>query len=157
MVTPSQAASLQPEELRIIGKALSFMDPAPRNPLTVAVVYLEGDPSSRRDAEDLALQLDAFRPAGIPATPEVVSSSQLSTAAFEMIITATGLDSELVIEAAQAHRALCITASIEAVEDGHCTMAIRSSRKVEIFINRDVASRSGVNFATAFRMMVHEQ
>ena len=152
-----QAGSLKPEELVILGRALSFMEPPLTGQIVVAIVYAAGNDTSRRDAEELAGQIGVIRVAGLPATAIVISSDLLAVAGFQLIITATGVDSEPVIEAARAHRALCVTADVEAVHDGHCTMAIRSSRKVEIFINRDAAIQSGVDFATAFRMMVHEQ
>ena len=156
-VLPCRAASLQADELRILGKALSFVDPPlPAQP-TVAIVYADGDAASRRDAEGLAEQIHATGFGGVPVTPLVVGSLSLAAARFQLIIAASGVDGEAVIDAARTHRALCVTADVEAVRDGHCTMAIRTSGHVEIFVSRDAASRSGVGFATAFRIMVHEQ
>ena len=157
VVPPSQAGSLQPEELQILGKALNFMEPALNGPVSVAVVYRDGNDASRRDAESLAAQIDVIDLGGQHATAAVVSSLSLADARFQLIVTAAGVDSEPVIEAAQAHRALCVTADVDAVRAGHCTMAIRAARKVEIFVNRGAAIQTGIGFATAFRMMVHEQ
>ena len=157
VVPPSQAGSLQPEELQILGKALNFMEPALNGPVSVAVVYRDGNDASRRDAEALAAQIDVIDLGGQHATAAVVSSLSLADARFQLIVTAAGVDSEPLIEAAQAHRALCVTADVDAVRAGHCTMAIRAARKVEIFVNRGAAIQTGIGFATAFRMMVHEQ
>jgi hypothetical protein len=154
---PCRAASLQPDELKILGKALSFMDPPlPAQP-TVAIVYADGNAASRRDAEGLAEQIHDTGFGGVPVTPVVVDSLSLATARFQLIIAASGMAGEAVIDAARTHRALCITADVEAVRDGNCTMAIRTSNHIEIFVNRNAASQSGVGFATAFRIMVHEQ
>jgi hypothetical protein len=152
-----RADSLQPEELQILAKAVSFMEPPLTGQPVVAIVFADGDAASHRDAEVLAGQVNAVRFGGVAVTPLVVSSAALAGTKFQMIITAAGVDSIPVIEAAEAHHVLCITADVDAVRAGHCTMAIRSSRKIEIFLNRDAAAQSGLSFATAFRMMVHEQ
>jgi hypothetical protein len=152
-----QAASLRPDEVRVLGKALNFLDPPLTGRPVVALVYKDGNDLSHRDAEALAEQLDGATLGGVAVRTLVIGSRELATAQFQLVITADAVDSEPVIEAARAHRALCITAEVEAVSAGHCTMAIRSARRVEIFINRDAAAQSGFSFATAFRMMVHEQ
>ena len=157
VVLPCHAASLQPDELRILGKALGFMDPPlPAQP-TVAIVYADGDGASRRDAEGLAAQIHDTGFGGVPVIPVVVDSLSLAAARFQLIITASGVAGDAVIDAARMHRALCVTADVEAVHDGHCTMAIRTSTHIEIFVNRNAATQSGIGFATAFRIMVHEQ
>jgi hypothetical protein len=152
-----QAASLQTDDLRILGKALTFLEPPLTGQPTVAIVYRDGDPASRRDADTLAEHLGKIAVGGVPLTARVVGPAALAAADFQLIITAGGADGKPVIAAAISHHALCVTADVDAVRAGDCTMAIRSAGKVEIFVNRDAATRSGLGFATAFRMMVHEQ
>ena len=154
---PSVAASLQPQELQILGKALSFLEPPLTGQPSVVIVYASGDADSRRDAEDLAGNLSSIQLGGHPVTVRVLGSASLAAQEFQLLIAAKGADSGLIIAAAQANHALCVTADPEAVRDGHCTMAIRSARKVDIFVNKDAAAQAGIGFATAFRMMVHEQ
>ncbi len=154
---PCNAASLQAEELQILGKALTFLEPPLTAPSVVAIVYSPGNLDSRRDAEGLAGYLNKMQLGGVSVTTRVVGAEALDTSDFQLIITADGVDGERVIAAANAHHVLCVTADVDAVRTGHCTMAIRSSRKVEIFVNRDAVRQSGIGFATAFRMMVHEQ
>jgi hypothetical protein len=157
IVCPSQAASLQPQELRILAKALNFLEPPLTGQPVVAVVYAPGDPKSRQDAEDLAGQLNTIPLGGVPVVPRVIGRQSLATEVFQLVIAADGADGQPVIAAAQANHALCVTANVAAVLVGQCTMAIRSSGKVEIFVNKAAAAESGIGFATAFRMMVHEQ
>lgn len=148
---------MQPQELQILGKALNFLQPPLTGEPVVAIVYAPGDPKSRQDAEDLAAQLNTVRLGGVAVVPRIVGSQSLAATAFQLVITADGADGQTVIAAAQANHALCVTANVAAVRDGQCTMAIRSSGKVEIFVNKEAAAESGIGFATAFRMMVHEQ
>ncbi len=154
---PGKAASLQMNELQILGKALMFLEPRLTSQSSVAIVYSSGNVDSRRDAEALAGDLNKMSLGGVSVTARVVGTAALRTANFQLIITAAGVDGEAVIAAANAHHALCVTADVEAVRTGHCTMAIRANGKVEIFVNREAALQSGLGFATAFRMMVHEQ
>lgn len=152
-----QAASLQPQDVQILAKALGFLDPPVLPSALLAIVYTPGDAASYGDAEALAQQIGA----GLQTQqgmlhPVLIASTALATRSFGLLIAASGAASEAVIAAARAQRVLCVTGDLAAVHAGTCTMAIRSGRKVEIFINRDVATRSGLRFATAFRMMVHE-
>jgi hypothetical protein len=157
IVSPCHGASLQPQELQILGKALNFLEPPLTGQSVVAIVYAPGDPKSRQDAEDLAGQLSKVRLGGVLVVPRIVGSQSLAAEPFQLVITADGADGQPVIAAAQANHALCVTANVAAVRIGEYTMAIRSSGKVEIFVNKQAAEQSGVGFATAFRMMVHEQ
>jgi hypothetical protein len=152
-----QAASLPPSEIQILGKALTFLDPPLAGETTVAIVYAAGNLDSQHDAEALAAEIGSgLRIGEAVLTPLVVSSATLASSRFSLVITATGAASVPVIEAARAQHALCVTADLAAVEAGTCTMAIHSTRRVEIFVNRAAVSQAGLTFATAFRMMVHE-
>ncbi len=151
------AASLPPSDIQILGKALTFLDPPLTGDAVVAIVYQAGNPDSRDDAEALAAEIGgSLRIGGAVLTPRVVASTALAGSRFALVITALGAASAAVIEAARAQHALCVTADLAAVQAGTCTMAIESDRRVEIYVNRDAASQSGLAFATAFRIMVHE-
>ena len=89
-------------------------------------------------------------------TPRLVDTDELAATAFSLVIVAAGANSEAVARAARAQHVLCVTADQAAVQQGVCTMAIRSTSRVEILLNYQLARASGVSFATAFRMMVHE-
>jgi hypothetical protein len=151
------AASLPPSEIQILGKALAFLDPPLTGDLVVAVVYQAGNPDSRTDAEALAAEIgNSLHIGEAVLKPRVVASTALGASRFALVITALGAASAAVIEAARSQHALCITADLAAVQAGTCTMAIRSDRRVEIFVNREAATQAGLTFATAFRIMVHE-
>ncbi len=50
----------------------------------------------------------------------------------------------------------CVTTDINQVESGACLMGVSSKPKVAIVVNREVAQRSGITFATVFRVMITE-
>ena len=154
---PVCAASLTPQDLQILGSALAFVQPRPAGDGVVAIVYAGKDRSSRQDAEAIRAAIgESLTAYGILLTPKLVEAGELASTDFSLVIVATGANSDAVPPAVRMHHALCVTADQEAVRLGFCTMAIRSSGKVEILLNYRAAQASGINLATAFRMMVSE-
>lgn len=155
--TPGRAASLQRQDIDILGRALAFLDPAVPAGAIVAIVYAADDPASRRDAEAL---LEQFGPGLATASgvlpARLVESSTLAGGQYGLIVAAAGAPAGVVAAAARAQHVLCVTGDVAAVQAGTCTLALRSAGRVEILLNRDAASQSGQRFTTAFRIMVHE-
>ena len=75
---------------------------------------------------------------------------------FGAVFDTVGADDGLLAAGLKQHRVPCLTRHLEQVEHGHCTVAIRSAPVVSIAINEVNAAAAGVQFATAFRMMVRE-
>jgi len=154
---PVCAASLTPQDLQILGSALAFVQPRPAGDGVVAIVYAGKDSSSHLDAEAIRAAIgETLTANGIQLTPRLVEAAELAATDFSLVIVASGANSDAVASALRMHHALCATADQEAVRQGLCTMAIRSTGKVEILLNYRVAQTSGINLATAFRMMVSE-
>jgi hypothetical protein len=150
------AASLSPRDLQVLSRTLNFLQaPAPGG--EVAVVYAAGDAASRQDAEAIAANLgEGLHATGTVLRPHLVDATALGNGGFSVVITAAGANSPQVSAAVHALRALCVTAALEAVQAGLCTMAIRSEPRVEIVVNHAAASAAGVEFTAAFRMMIRE-
>jgi hypothetical protein len=154
---PVCAASLTPQDLQILGSALAFVQPRPAGDGVVAIVYAAKDPSSRQDAEAIRAGIgETLTANGVQLTPRLVAATELAGIDFSLVIVAAGANSDAVPPALRLHHALCVTADQDAVRQGLCTMAIRSTGKVEILLNYRAAQLSGVSLATAFRMMVSE-
>jgi hypothetical protein len=156
-VPTSFAASLSSQELQVVGTALAFVQPRPAGKSTIAVVYAAGNSGSRNDAEAVMAAIGSGLPAaGGVLTPKLVEAGSLAITDFGLAVVASGANSETVMNAARARHALCVTGDQAAVQQGICTMAVRSGRHVEIFVNYQAAQQAGIGIATAFRMMVHE-
>jgi hypothetical protein len=154
---PGWAVSLSPQDLQVLGNALAFVQPRPASGGSVAVVYAGRNSPSHQDAEDiLAMIGKGLTAGGVVLTPRLVDADELATTVFSLVIVATGANSEAVARAARAQHSLCVTADQAAVQQGVCTMAIRSTGRVEILLNHQAAQAAGIGFATAFRMMVRE-
>jgi hypothetical protein len=151
------AASLSPQDIRVLGNALAFMQPRPARDGSVAVVYAGRNSPSHQDAEAILAMIGKGLTVGsVVLTPRLIDTADLQTSEFSLVIVAAGANGEAVMHSAQAHHSLCVTADQAAVQQGLCTMAIRSTGRVEILLNHQAAQASGVGFATAFRMMVRE-
>jgi hypothetical protein len=154
---PAAAASLSPEELRILGKSLVFLQPRLTGEGTVAVVYDAANPKSHEDAEAISASIGSGLVAGgAVLRPRLVDSAALGAADFALVIVAAGANSESVIQVVRSRHALCVTGDVPAVQGGTCIMAIRSADRVEVLLNHRAAEGAGIGFATAFRMMVQE-
>ena len=157
LARPVWAASLSPQDLQIIASALAFVQPPPQGDGVVAIVYAGLDNGSRLDAEAILGSIGkTLTASGIMLTPRLVDADELNTVGFSLVIVAAGANSETISRAVRSHHALCVTADQEAVRQGLCAMAIRSTVKVDILLNYRAALAAGINIATAFRMMVGE-
>ena len=151
------AASLSAQDLQVLGNALAFVQPRPTGDGLLAVVYDRQNSLSRQDAEAILTVIGkSLTAGGAVFTPKLVDTDELAATTFSLVIVAMGANSEAVARTVAAHHALCVTADQAAVQQGFCTMAVRTTGRVEITLNYRVAQAAGVSFATAFRMMVRE-
>jgi hypothetical protein len=153
---PAAAASLSPQELQVLGGAISFMQPPPAGS-AVAVVYAPDHPASRQDADAIAAEMGGGLKAGAAMLAvKVVEASALANGGFVVAIAATDANGPALAAAARAEHVLCVTADLAAVQAGFCTMAISMDPRVQIVLNHAVAAASDIGFAAAFRMMIRE-
>ena len=150
--------SMTGRDVQVVARALGFLQPPPQNDAWVAIVFAPSDPASRQDAERIA----ALFGTGMRAGHAVLSARPVSADALAgagspaALIAAVGAPMATVMAAARLGRITCITAALDQVEAGHCTMWVRSEPRVEIVINQAAARSCELGFAAAFRMMVRE-
>jgi hypothetical protein len=150
------AATLSPQELQIVGRAVAFMQPPPTAG-AVAVVYAAGDAASRQDADAIAAEIGNGLQAGSVLLPvRVVDVAALSAGGFIVAISAAGASGPLLGAAVRAARILCVTADLAAVQAGFCTMGIITRPRIEIVLNHAAAAAADITFVAAFRMMIRE-
>ncbi|MGA3402762.1 MAG: hypothetical protein ABSC95_26430 [Acetobacteraceae bacterium] len=153
----AMAASLSPQEVQVLGKALGFVQLPPDGATTVAVVYASGNAGSRADAEQIAAEIgDGVRVGSIILKPQVIDVAALASIEPAVIVSAADANGDAVMRASRARHALCVTAELAAVQSGSCIMTIRSNPRVEIVLNAEAARAAGVVFPIAFHMMVRE-
>jgi hypothetical protein len=153
---PAAGASLSPQELQVLGGALAFLQPPPGAGV-VAVVYAANDAASRQDAEAIAGAIgNGIKAGGVLLPAKAVDATALAGGGFAVAIAAAGANGASLGAATRAAHILCVTSELAAVQAGFCTMAISTDLRVQIVLNHAAAAASGVSFAAAFRMMIHE-
>jgi hypothetical protein len=153
----AQTASFTAKDLQVLGRAITFLQPAPTSDAVIAIAYAPSDPGSRRDADGIASLISAGAVAGrISPRARVVDVNAVETAGATIVIAAAGANGPRLSAASRAARALCVTTDVDAVRAGLCAMAINAEPRVEIILNHAVSAAAGIEFVAAFRMMIQE-
>ena len=155
----SLQAATSRNDLLVAARALGFMTSPLTGNLTAGIVY---DPSIARSAADAkniqSIMQGGFRVGNTTLTPVLVPISEAGSASAQLFILAegTGGSASTLASICIRRRMLCMTADINQVNRGSCALGVQSNPKVEILVNRNSAMRSGIEFSTAFRMMITE-
>ena len=149
--------SLSSRDLQVLARAATFMLPQPEPDGVLAIVYSAVDAASRQDADAIAALIgNGLQVGRLTLRPVVMEDGALVKHRSAMVIAAAGANAPAIGKVARTTHVLCATADLEVVRAGSCTMAIRSSPRVEILVNHAAAEASGIEFAAAFRMMIRE-
>lgn len=152
-------ADVGDNEVKIAARALGFLDKPPTGIVRVGVVVAPDDPLSLQDA--VALQKimgNGLRVGGLTLKPVAVPIEGIDGANVDLLFLTQGLGAGASRAGAfaRARRIPCITFDIDQVRNGNCAIGVRSVPRVEILVNRDAATLSGVSFAGAFKMLITE-
>jgi hypothetical protein len=153
----ADAASITDQDVRLMVRAIGFLRPEPNDGGIVAIAYEASNPASRQDAEAIAGYFGSGLKAGRAVLlPRVVDGRQLISGGYVAIITASGVNIDLVAAAGRALHIPCLTGEVSLVRSGRCVMSVKSDPKVEITVSRSAAANGDVTFASAFLMMVSQ-
>jgi len=154
---PANAASLSAKDLQVLGRAVAFLQPPPASGGVLGIAYLAGNPASLADAEAIAALIGGgLRVGNGTLRPKLVEVGSLAAADCTVVIAASGANGSALSIASRDAHALCVTTELAAVEAGLCAMGLKSEPRVEILLNHAAVAATGIEFATAFRMMIHE-
>lgn len=146
------------QDLQVAGHVLGFEESPLVGEVVVALVYNGAELGSRNEAVALAALLgQGMSVGGLIMRPRLVEQGHLAeSGGYSAIFVTRGVDEGLLRASLQRNRVPCLTRHLEQVEQGTCTVAIRTEPSVSIVVNEANATIAGVRFATAFRMMVRE-
>jgi len=148
-------------DLETVGRALAFLERPPTGPVVIGVVYPGSSAAGRAEADRIASTIGdglEVRPIVLMARPLTVEEVAFNTDVVALLLTAAALPAAERLASAIAGRGvLTIVSDPTIVEAGRAVMAVRTSPRVEIAVNRSAARAAGVGFAPAFRMMIHER
>ena len=144
-------------ELGVLSRTLTYLQPSRPSAGVVAIAYAADNPASRADAESIAALLrDGLRVGNAVLRPKLTDTASLASVPFSVVIAASGAAGSRLGGIVRDRRGLCVTADVAAVEAGTCTMAISAAKLVSIVVNHAVSVACGIEFASAFRMMIRE-
>ncbi len=159
LAAPPALAEASENDVTIAARALGFLEKPLTGAVRVGIVYAADNPQSVQDAAALQkIMARGLTVGGLSLTPVLVPAGSIDGAKLDLLFLAgdTGASASKAGDAARARRLPCITLDIEQVRNGNCAIGIESEPRVEILVNQDAASRSGVSFAGAFKMLITE-
>jgi hypothetical protein len=149
------AASLTDVDVRLMVRAIGFLQPRPADGGIVAIAYDAADPASKQDAEAIAGYFgDGLKAGNAMLAPRIEDVGQLAAGGFVAIITARGVNLGRVAAIGRALHVPCLTGDPAQIGTSLCVMAVRSKPTVEITVSRAAAASGEVTFAAAFLMMI---
>lgn len=158
IVIPVHAEILM-QDLQIAARALSFMETPLTGSVRAGIVYSARDQRSVRQAEELERLFErGLRLGSLNVSSVRVEIGQVARADVDLFLMTDFVgnagDQRDILSGTKS--VPCVTTDIELVREGVCMMGIRSKPKVEILINHAAARKSGITFATVFRMLITE-
>ncbi|KAA5610410.1 YfiR/HmsC family protein [Rhodovastum atsumiense] len=153
-------AATGPRDLQLIARVMGFLAHPPGGDVEIGIVYPAQSAAGRAEAE----QLVATVPGGVRAgnlvlRPRLLTLEEASRAAPPaLLLTEAALSQAGALAAALAGRGVLIVSPDPAsVDAAQAVVALRSQPRVEILVSRAAAQRAGLEFASAFRMLIQER
>jgi hypothetical protein len=152
IITNNAQAVTTTRDLRVIARAVGFINGLPRGVVDVAVVDGPG-----ADALVAAMGRD-LTAGGVTLHPRRVPVSRLANSGVRIIIVPEGQRASHAAIAAAARSLSAVTLSTDmvCVRSGRCVVGVAAAPRVVIVVSRSAALASGVSFAQAFRVMIRE-
>jgi hypothetical protein len=156
-------AAAEPSEtdLKLIAQSMGFLLRPPAGTLEVGIVYPAGSAAGRTEAERIAAAFGSGLKVGsLTLLPRLLTVEEASRGdhAAPLLLTDAALPMANRLAAALAGKGvLTIASDPAAVTAGEAVMAVRSQPRVEIYVSRAAAGTAGVEFSSAFRMMIQER
>lgn len=156
---PVLLAQTEARDLQVLARTLGFMDPPLGGSLRVGILYDPESTAASRDANSIvSLMRGSLRSGGLTLEAELVPFDAAGTADVHLFLLAQGNGDRAasVLPTLKSRKLPCLSADLEQVRAGHCTVGLQSAPRVEILLNTGLAAASDVAFASVFRMMIKE-
>jgi hypothetical protein len=158
-VPPSAEAAVTTKDIQVAGRILGFTTTPLTGNVKMGIAY---DPSNARSLADeralLGILGSGLQVGNVTLLPVPITISKITTTPADILFLTTGLGPEAAKVGAQAAAAkiLCITTDLSATLAGHCAVSVQTAPSVEITINTATAAASGIDFESAFMLMITE-
>lgn len=160
IVRAAIAAEPGPAEFEIIGRTLGFLTPPARGTIQIGLVYPTGSAAGRSEAEQIAATLGSqfgvddltLRP--LPMTVEEAGRSSVPV----LLITRLALPAAQALAGALAgKRVITVSTELSSVDANQVVVVVSAHPSIEIFVSRAATKLAGLQFSSAFRMLIQER
>ncbi|MBL28736.1 MAG: hypothetical protein CMM50_14410 [Rhodospirillaceae bacterium] len=162
LLWPSVAfAAISERDVLFLTRALSFMETPKTDMLRLVVVYDPDDADSKQEADQFAAVIGdkGLKVARIQIDLSLLSIDDVEKLdGADVLVITSGLKQyqSSLAKLSEQKGAFTISGDLSCVEVGDCVLGLQSQPSVRILLNSEAASRAGVAFEPAFRMMVTE-
>jgi hypothetical protein len=161
LATPLFGSEPNTQDLRLIAQCMGFLLHPPTGTLEIGIVYPTGSAAGKAEAEQIEAAFGTGLQGGsLTLRPRLLTLEEAARQehAGVLLLTSAALPRAGALAAATAGKGiLTVTSDPVAIAAGEAVMAVRSQPRVEIFVSRAAALAAGVEFSTAFRMMIQER
>lgn len=159
---PSFGHATSLKDVQVGIRTVEFLRAPPQGQTDVAIIYDHRRKESEDDARAILVWLlESARIGRAEIVPVLIDIAELGRERrFRVAMVASGMASETfsrVLDYAVANGTVTISSDLSCVHAGQCAVGISSSPRVEVTLNRRVATACGVDFLEAFRMLVKEE
>ncbi len=146
---------------QVLGRTLGYVGDGMTGTAILGIVFVPGDPSSRREAELIRTVIGGGLVAGrVRLQASLIPVDQLAVVmGVNALYVTSGLTGSMGAVSGTALRLHVPTVSIDmtCVRSGNCVVGFSSQPTVQIVIDHAAAARAGMHFLQAFRMLVQER
>ena len=137
-------------------RVISFLQLPPSGPIQAAIIFAPGNEDSVAEAAAIERAIGASK--GRLRTRRITANALAGLPGAQVAFVTVGLRAEQdeIAQAATRAHTVTITSDQSCVTSGRCVVAIATSPRVQITVNRAAARAVDAKFGSAFLMLVKE-
>lgn len=151
-LAPSVYADASKKDMKIIGKALSFIEGGPSGDVAVDIIYDPGNAASVSDAEAVVKLLSG----GLKSGKITLTGNKKTEESTGAPVAYIAQGSEGKAGSLSDKGIITVSTNPECAISSKCVLGVATSPKVAIHVNVSASSNAGASFGSAFRMMITE-
>lgn len=140
------------KDTELFVKAVGFAKPSDGGPVKVAIVYNPQNEDSYKDAILASSLLNDYEGSGERFESKIIEMGRDASAPVAFIMTGAEKSAGRLTK----QKVLTVALNPDCVISQDCVMAIVTEPKIDIYVSRKASELAGVQFGSAFLMMVKE-
>ncbi|WP_162530883.1 YfiR/HmsC family protein [Rhodovastum atsumiense] len=159
LAMPAQAET-GARDLQLIARTMGFLARPPSGTVEIGIVHPAGSDPGRTEAERIAAIFGSGLVVGaLTLHPRVMTIEDAARAPVPvLLLTNAALPQATSLATALAGKGvLTVSTDPASVDARQVVVAVRSQPRVEIFVSRAAALAAGLEFSSAFRMLIQER